>query len=257
MTKQKLSLLSLLVLLMLAGCVPNRKVVLVQEEKYDSPQQLDNAYFIEGDMDYSIKQGDELYVRVTSSDETTTAFTDRTNVQVYDPAVMSHTVDEEGMIRLPYIRKIKLAGLTLTEASDIVEAELSQYLADPSVFMRFVNNKITILGEVNRPGVYVFNYKNINILQAIGYANDLSTFGNRKKVLIVREEGEYRSRYYMDLTSNDLLSSEFYMLKSNDIVYVEPMRNKKWNMSAVPYDLILSAVSLSIMVLTFMSTYYR
>lgn len=257
MITRKIYPLLLLSVLFAVSCVPNRKVVIVQEDKIASPQQLDNAYFIEGAKDYTIKQGDELYVRVTSSDETTTAFTDRTNVQVYDPAVMSYTVDEDGFIRLPYIKKVKVTGLTLAEASDIVEAELSQYLSDPDVFMRFVNNKITILGEVNRPGVYVFNYKNINILQAIGYANDISTFGNRKKVLIVREEGDFRSRYYVDLTSNDLLSSEFYMLKSNDIVYVEPMKNKKWGMDMVPYDLILSIASLSIVVLTFMITYYN
>jgi polysaccharide export outer membrane protein len=145
----------------------------------------------------------------------------------------------------------------LLEASDKIEEELSQYLLYPSVFVRFINNKVTVLGEVNQPGVYVFNYKNVNILQAIGYANDIATFGNRNKVLIVREEGEYRSKEYVDLTSDELLESEFYMVKSNDVIYVEPLKSKKWGMDTFPYDLLLSMVSLTIVVLTFMVTYLK
>ena len=136
-----------------------------------------------------------------------------------------------------------------------MEKELAQYLYFPSVFVRFVNNKVTILGEVNQPGVYVFNYKSVNILQAIGYAGDISIFGNRQNVLIVRNEGDYRSKHVVDLTSDELLSSKFYMVKSNDIVYVEPLKSKKWGMEEFPYDLLFSMVSLTIVVLTFMVTY--
>ena len=108
---------------------------------------------------------------------------------------------------------------------------------------------------MNRPGVYVFNYKSVNILQAIGYANDIATFGNRKNVLIIREEGEYRSKHEIDITSDALLTSEYYMVKSNDIIYVEPLKSKKWGMDTFPYDLLLSMASLTIVVLTFMVTY--
>jgi polysaccharide export outer membrane protein len=248
----------LLVLLAMASwsCVPNGRISYVQKDKEVTPQQSSNMYFIDEELDNTIKIGDELYIGVTSADENPTAFSERTNNQVYDPTVISHTVDENGEIKLPYIKTIKVSGLTLVEASDAIERELSQFMYYPSVFIRFVNNKITILGEVNRPGVYVFNYKNINILQAIGYANDISIFGDRKKVIIIREEGNYRSRYEVDLTSENLLSSPLYQLKTNDIVYVDPLKRKKWAMSQVPYDLILSIVSLSIVVMTFMVTYY-
>ena len=103
--------------------------------------------------------------------------------------------------------------------------------------------------------MYVFNYKTVNILQAIGYANDIATFGNRKHVLIVREEGDHRSRHFVDLTSDELLASEFYMVKSNDVIFVEPMKVKKWGLDTFPYDLLLSIASLTIVVLTFMINY--
>lgn len=238
------------------SCVPNRKIVYVQESDEMVFQQRENMYFIDEPLDNTIRQGDELYVQVTSADETQTNFNQRTSDYVRDPSVISYTVDLNGYIKLPYINRIRLTGMTLLEASDYVEEKLSQYLLNPSVFIRFVNNKVTILGEVNRPGVYVFNYKSVNILQAIGYANDIATFGNRKNVLIIREEGDHRSRHFVDLTSDELLASEFYMIKSNDIIYVEPLKQKKWGLDTFPYDLLLSVASLTIVVLTFLITYY-
>lgn len=257
MTKpgRNLLIVTVLTLIMAGSCVPNRKIVYVQDSKELYQEQNNNMYFIDEGLDESIRQGDELYIRVTSADETQTNFNQDRDQYARDPSLVSYTVDPEGFIKLPYIERIKLTGLTLTEASDLIEQELSQYLLYPSVFIRFVNNKVTILGEVNSPGVYVFNYKNVNILQAIGYANDVAVFGNRKKVLIIREEGPYRSKYEVDLTSDELLTSDLYMVKSNDIIYVEPLRQKKWGLDTFPYDLVLSIASLTIVVLTFMVTY--
>jgi len=242
-------------IVVLASCVPNRKVVYVQDSDEMKVQQMDNMYFIDEPLDNLIRQGDELYIKVTSADESQTNFNQDRQTISRDPSLFSYTVDDEGAIKLPYVDKVKLSGLTLVEASDLIEEELSQYLLYPSVFIRFVNNKVTILGEVRSPGVYVFNYKNVNILQAIGYANDITTFGNREKVTIVREKGEYRSKYTVDLLSDELLTSKYYMVKSNDIIYVEPLKSKKWDMDTFPYDLLLSAASLTIVVLTFMITY--
>lgn len=248
-------LLVILIAFVLASCVPNRKVIIVQDSKEMKIEQSDNMYFIDAPLDEIIRQGDELYIKVTSADETQTNFNQDRESLSRDPSLASFTVDDQGNIKLPYINRVKLSGLTLLEASDLIEEELSQYLLYPSVFIRFVNNKVTILGEVNNPGVYVFNYKSVNILQAIGYANDVATFGNRQKVTIIREEGGYRSKHQVDLLSDQLLASEYYMIQSNDIIYVEPLRSKRWDMATFPYDLLLSIASLTIVVLTFMITY--
>ncbi len=237
------------------SCVPNRKLNYVQDSREMTVQQHDNMYFIDEPVDNTIRQEDELYIQVTSADETPTNFNQNRQQMARDPSVLSYTVDPNGTIKLPYIDKIKLEGLTLVEASDKIEEELSQYLLHPSVFIRFVNNKVTILGEVSRPGVYVFNYKSVNILQAIGYASDIGVFGNRENVLIVRDEGDYRSKHFVDLTSDELLTSEYYMVKSNDVIYVEPLKSKKWGMDTLPYNLLLNVASLSIVILTFMINY--
>jgi polysaccharide export outer membrane protein len=251
----RISGLLIVILSLVMSCVPIKKVSYVQDSKEMVVQQMDNMYFVEEPIDNAIRPGDELFIRVSSADEGQTAFNENNRDRISDPTVLSYTVDEEGYIKLPYIKRIKLSGLDLTAASDTIENELSQYLYIPSVFIRFVNNKVTILGEVNRPGVYVFNYKSVNILQAIGYANDVATFGNRRNVLIIRDEGGYSSKYKVDLTSDALLTSEYYNIKSNDIIYVEPLKSKKWDMDTFPYDLLLSIASLTIVVMTFFITY--
>ena len=250
--------LPFLILMVLSfSCVPIKKVAYVQDDKLMAGEQRDNVFFIDEPIDNTIRPGDELYIEVKSADEGRTSFNERSALTVRDPSVISFTVDEDGFIKLPYVNKVKVSDLSLFEAAEKIENELGQYLYLPSVFMRFVNNKITILGEVNRPGVYVFNYKDVNILQAIGYANDISTFGNRQKVLIIREEGEYRSKYELDLTSESILTSKYYRIKSNDIIYVEPLKSKKWGMDEVPYNLLLSLASLTIVIMNFMITYYN
>jgi polysaccharide biosynthesis/export protein len=232
-----------------SSCIPLNRLAYVQSDasspsdmRYEG-QQIDNI----------ISAGDELFIRINSADEERViGFQEGGRLQ--DATLLSYTVSDDGTIKLPYIDRITLAGLTLEEASDAIEAELSQYLFIPSVFIRFINTKVTVLGEVRNPGVYVFNYKNINILQAIGYASDITEFGNRRNVLVIREEGVERSKSYVDLTSDRILESEHYLLKSDDVIYVEPLRRKKYAMSTVPYNLILSVITTGIVVFTFVQT---
>jgi polysaccharide biosynthesis/export protein len=233
--------------LIFSSCVPVSRLAYVQS---DDPSDMQ---FKGVPTDNLIRPGDELFIRITSADEERTAIMVQDQGRaVMDPTLLSHTVSDDGTIKLPYIGRIYLAELTLEEASDEIERALSDYLFIPSAYIRFVNTKVTVLGEVRNPGVFVFNYKNINILQAIAYANDITEFGNRRKVLIVREEdGMRKTKQYVDLTSDNILESESYQLKSDDIIYVEPLRRKKWGMAQVPYNLILSIVTTALVVMTY------
>lgn len=248
------SILFAIIGLFFSSCVPVKKVAYVQSESELTEQEIKELYFIGKDIDNKIRPGDELYIRISSADEGQTAFGMENQRQIYDPSLLSYIVDADGLIKLPYIGRINIADLTLDAASDSIESQLSKYLYFPSVFIKFISNKVTILGEVNDPGVYVFNYKNINILQAIGYASEISDFGNRQNVLLIREEGNIKTKHYLDLTDDKLLESDYYLLKSNDIVYVEPLKRKKWGMVSVPYDLILSVISTTIVIITFINT---
>ncbi len=236
--------------LILSSCLPLNRLAYVQSDRDTDPAHMQ---YIGPQIDNIITPGDELYIRINSADEERTIIAQDQGYRI-DPTLLSYTVSDDGTIKLPYIGRILLADHTLEEASDIIEEALKEYLFIPSVYIRFVNTKVTVLGEVGNPGVYMFNYKNINILQAIAYANDITNFGNRRNVLIIREEGVRRYKHYIDLTSDDLLESEWYLIKSDDIIYVEPLRRKKFDLATVPYNLILSVISTGIVLLTFIQT---
>ena len=240
--------------ILLVSCVPMERINYLQT---DRPVQSDGTIrYIGQPVESIIMPGDELFIRITSADDEMAGFTFQDpGGRVYDPTFQSYTVNENGTVKLPFIGRIHVAELTLEEASDKIEDELAEFLYFPSAYLRFVNTKVSVLGEVNNPGVYMFNYKNINILQAIAYANDITVFGDRRNVLVIREEGGNRTRFTLDLTSDDLLESDKYLVKSDDIIYVEPLRRKRYGMATVPYNLILSAITTSLVVITFIERY--
>jgi len=247
-TRKKNAILVVLILSIISSCVPVRRLAYVQSDADLPPSQM---VFTGQQADNTIRPGDEIYVRISSADEQPTALTQDMQRGTQNPTFLSYTVNEDGTIRLPYIGRINLYNLTLEQASEKVEAALSQYLFLPSVYMRFINTRVTLLGEVNLPGVYEFDYKNITILQAIGYARDITDFGNRRNVLIIREDGAERSKHFIDLTRDDLLESEFYTIQSGDVIYVEPLKRKVWGLTTVPYNLLLTLVSTGLVVYTF------
>lgn len=233
--------------MLITSCVPVNQMVYVQSPPGTPAQQM---IFVAEPVDTQIKPGDQIYIRISSADEAPTMFSAEMMRGIYDASLLSYTVNEDGTIKLPYIGKIRVMNQTLEQASEAIEEAMSQYLFMPNVYMRFINTKVTLLGEVNRPGVYVFNEKNINILQALGYASDVAEFGNRQNVLLIREEGNRRSKHYIDLTRADLLESPFYVLQSDDILYVEPLGRKRWGMTTVPYNLVLTVISTGLFVYT-------
>jgi polysaccharide export outer membrane protein len=232
--------------------VGQKKLIYLQDPGgKDSEKQKE---FIREDVkEETIKPGDDLYIRVFSSDERPTSFNTGQNYAIgNDVTMLSYTVDEQGFIKFPYVGELKLINLSLKEASNSIETLLSQYLYLPSVNVKFVNKNVTILGEVRSPGVFTFFDKQISILRAIGYAGDITTFGNRKEVLLIREENGVVKKSYIDLTKNDILASDMYIVKSNDIIYVQPLKRKKWGMETYPYNLLFTMISATFMVLTFM-----
>jgi polysaccharide biosynthesis/export protein len=244
MTQKHISyLITIFLSLTLFSCVPVKRIAYVQS---------DTQMIFHGEpADIRIRPGDEIYVRISSADEQQINFVGEGLRGGVDARLMTYVVNEEGQIKLPYIGRVAIGGLSIDQASDKIEAALTDFLYLPSVFMRFMSTKVTVLGEVGRPGVYMFDYKNINILQAIGYAGDVGQFGNRRKVLIIREDGGKRQKHYIDLTRGAALESEWYNLTSGDIVFVEPLGRKKWGLATVPYNLIFTFITTSLIIYNF------
>lgn len=137
-----------------------------------------------------------------------------------------YLVDKDGNINYPQLGKIQVSGLTTQEVEEKVEKLLSSYITDPTVAVRLVNFKVSILGEVTAPGTYSVDEGLLTLPQALGMAGDLSIKGRRENVLIIRNQGDRRQYKYIDLTKTDWLNSDYYFLKQGDIVYVEPNKSK-------------------------------
>lgn len=133
-----------------------------------------------------------------------------------------YLVDKQGDINYPQLGKIHIEGLTTQEAQQKMEQKLSQYIKNPTVMLRLVNYKITMIGEVSKPGTYTISEESITLPQALGLAGDLTIKGKRSDVLIIRQSGGKRTEKRIDLTQSDWMNSPYYFLKQNDIVYVEP-----------------------------------
>lgn len=162
------------------------------------------------------------------------------------PTPLGYLIGPEGYIDFPVIGKIKLAGLTRSTAVDTIKKGLLPYLKHPTVLIRVLNYKITVLGEVGHPGTFTIPNERITLPEALGIAGDLLITGVRKNVLVIREVDGKRTETRVNLTSKDLFSSPVYYLSQNDVVYVEPNR-AKINSSVVNtsnISLVVSVVSL-------------
>jgi len=141
--------------------------------------------------------------------------------------INGYLVDESGNVEIPVLGKVKLKGLTTEQAREVVRARASLYFKDPTVNVRFANFRITVLGEVAKPATYVVPNEKITILDALGLAGDLTIFGRRDNVLLIRQYDDgRRETVRLDLTKSEVLNSPYYYLRQNDYIYVEPTKAK-------------------------------
>jgi polysaccharide export outer membrane protein len=143
-----------------------------------------------------------------------------------DNDLLSFAVDDKGQISMPFIGQIEVKNLTINEAREKIEAALSYKLNNVSIIVRFVSNKVTVLGEVNVPGQHSFFDEKISVFQALGFAQGSSQFGDLSQVTLVREKDNVIKYYTLDLTKKNIASSEYYYLLPNDIIIINPIKAK-------------------------------
>jgi polysaccharide export outer membrane protein len=139
---------------------------------------------------------------------------------------LGYLVDNDGNIEIPLIGRLKVAGLRTNDAADTIRVRLKNYLKEPSVIVRNLNFKVSVLGEVARPSVYVIPDEKISIPEVLSLAGDLTIYGRRTNVMVIREENGSRQYARLDLTSREVFNSPFYYMHKNDIIYVEPIKTR-------------------------------
>ena len=161
--------------------------------------------------------------------------------------LQTYIVDPEGNVDFPVLGKIKLAGLNRQQANNHIEEMLKDYIKDPIVNIRTVNYKITVIGEVQRPGTYTTINERITILEALSLAGDLTIYGQRENILVIQDYDGKKTYTRVNLKSADLFTSPVYYLSQNDIVYVEPNKTQaKQSRIGASTGVILSSIGLII-----------
>lgn len=182
-----------------------------------------------------IQKGDELEIRITTLDpESNLLFnygviTDgsQSNYPANSTFVQSkYLVNDLGEIDFPIVGKIELAGLTKKEAKDKITASLGKLANNPRVDIAITNFKITVLGEVNQPNTFTIPDDDISVIEALGLAGDMTVYGKRENVLIIREDDGQKTLYRIDLNDKSLLGSPNFFLRQNDVLYVEADKKK-------------------------------
>jgi len=170
---------------------------------------------------------------------------------IQDPLVRGYMVDSEGNIDFPTLGTIKIAGMTKEEARSFLKKELSTLVMEPKIEIRFLNFKVTVIGEVNRPSSFVVPTERISILEALGMAGDMTAYALRENVLLIRETPEGKAIHRFDIGEKNILTSPYYYLKQNDVIYVEADK-KKLNQANVNPNRIAALTIVSSLVVALM-----
>ncbi|MBO7082970.1 MAG: polysaccharide biosynthesis/export family protein [Bacteroidales bacterium] len=258
----KISLIAILGVLVFSSCVPMKKMLLLKDAQMaDKDKSVE--YVNERNLDYKIQPGDNLYIRaINIIDEKSSSMLNgdvsgRSNYLSSDAAIYlnSFTVNKEGFIDYPLTGLVEVKNLTVEQVKDKLQTELSKYVKETALMVKLSNFDLTIIGEVTRPGKYKVYQSEINILEALALAGNVTNFAKNSAVKIVRRTDNGSEIVTVDIGDADILSSPYYYLKPNDIVYVEPLKFKQWGFTTFPYSTVLSIISLSITIFTITRSY--
>lgn len=257
MRKNTYVVLLLLIGLLMASCVPQKKIRYLQDIPKDDSSY---AFVNERLLDYRIQAGDNLYIKINSLEEKSTTYfnevsgTSGGNATGANLYLNSYLVNDTGYFHFPSIGYIHVDGMTAEEVQEMLEKKLSEYLINPVVIVRLASFRVTLLGEFKTPGKYEVYQSNINLFEAISMGGDLTDFAKRDEVAIIRQTAEGSKIMRVNLNDKRILMSDYYYLLPNDIVYAEPIRAKQFVSTNFPYGLVFSIISTALVLYVFFSS---
>ncbi|HLN22168.1 MAG TPA: polysaccharide biosynthesis/export family protein [Bacteroidales bacterium] len=251
MKKQELLISSKLVLVLIiafsSSCVPVSKLSYFNNiEKLGSPAVNPRTQKV-------ILPFDKLYIKVLSTDRNTSEiFSTNEEMRIDNAAaIVGYIVDEKGDINFPFVGNINVVNLNTTQAAEKITKALSEYVPQISVVVKYIDNQVTVMGEVQRQGVFNFSQDRISIYEAIGLGGGITRYGDRSKVIITRNVGEKIVHYRLNLSDSKITTKEYYYVQPNDIIIVEPLKAISSSYSNITYTTILSSITTLIAVLLF------
>lgn len=252
---RSLALLAILGIFTFSSCVPHKKMLLLKDmEMLNRTTSIE--YQNERSLNYKVQPGDNLYIRaVNIIDEKNSGalnndagrYTLGSEASIY---LHSLTVNQEGFIDYPLIGLVEVKNLTVEEIKYKLEGLLSKYVKETTLVVKLSNYDLTILGEVHKPGKYKVYQSEINIMEALAMAGNLSNFAKTSDVKLIRRTDNGSQVISLNIGKADILSSPYYYLKPNDIIYIEPLKLKRWGFTSFPYSTVFSIISLGVTIYT-------
>ena len=198
---------------------------------------------------HHLEIGDMLMVKVISrNEESNNLFNLETNTNSANSSLTAanlylngFTISQEGTIDIPNVGEVFVLNQTLEEAESTISSKAEEFLINPFVIVKLANFQFTVLGEINAPGNYPVYKEGLTIYDAIAMSGGINDYGNLKTVKIVRSEKNKKNVYNVDLTSSKILNSDFFYLRNNDLIYVQPLKFKGFRKSQS--QLLLSALT--------------
>ncbi len=248
-----------LVLLLISSCSV-KKIVYFNDLPADTTRILKQAAAFTEPV---IQSDDILNITIQTLDPTTAAVANQSMAiqavgassasNLGNQVISGFLVDKDGFVHMALIGKVEVKGLTTYQARERITALATQYYKDPTVQVRFANFKVTVLGEVTRPATYTVPNEKVTVLDALGLAGDLTIFGKRENVLLVRDQGKEKELVRLNLNDSDVFQSPYFYLRQNDVIYVEPGKGKAAANNAArtqTFAIIGSVLSVLIVALT-------
>lgn len=217
---------------MLASCTSQKKITYFQPISDSTDSQIAT---IVNPYKEIVQKGDILSIKVNSLSPEASQF-----FNPYDPqrstneiTTEGYQVDNDGNIELPLVGMVNVEGMSFQDIKKKLKGELEKYLQNPTVSIRFLNFRVTVLGEVNRPGVIPITTGRVSLPEALALAGDLTVFSKRDNILLIRETGDKREFVRIDINNREFFASNYYYLQNNDIIYIEPGKNKRMNSDVI------------------------
>ncbi len=229
----------------------NRNLTYMSNLEYDEKFQTET----EQDRQVKIQSGDLLRISLSSlQPEMNLLFNDPSTDLDFNRSIINSInaegflVDETGQVNIPVVGKLKIEGLTKSQATELIEKGIEEYIVDPVVTIQFANFKVTVIGEVKNPSTFYVPSEKLNVFEALGLAGDMTEYGHREDVRLIRELDGVRSVTTLDLNDKDFLKSPYYMLKQNDILYVQADKMKSVKVSTNERGMVFLSLAVSLIV---------
>jgi len=243
----------------MSSCVSKKKLTYLQYSTVSDRSEIasEQPTFATPD-DYKVMPYDNLYIRVITPDPQWSilfnADVGTAGITQESAALSGYTVDTRGMIEVPYVGSVLVGGKTLSEIKIELDAIFKNYLTDAAITVRLVNNYVTVIGEVRLPGRYMLTKDRITVFEALAMAGDMSEHSDRHKVQMIRPSPYGPVIKEFTLADRSILSSEYYYIMPNDIIYAVPRQSRAFQVNSSAWTILLTTLTSALGIIAFFRT---